>query len=216
MNEKSVTWLKDAKQRIENYPDDIGHEVCRVITALQRGDRHLQLKTLKGAGKGRSLDVLTYFDGKANRSIFFASDKKSVSVVHACEGRAKRKSTPPKGEASTAQERAGRKPKPADVIGSDGNAFADMGIEFPDEFKGEAVIANEIYRIIKRRKMTKRAARKAMDCKPEFIAAILNGSFTGYALRWPAVYLSRLGFDFEIQFKQTPGRRAGAIHVHTA
>ena len=216
MTEKSVAWFKDAKARVDGFPDEIGHEVCRVITALQRGDRHLQLKSLKRAGKGQGLDVVTYFDGKANRSIFFASGKTGVRVVHACEIRGKRKSVPSKAEMAIAATRTDGRPRTGELVRSAGNAFADMGIDFPDEFKGEAIIADEIYRIIRRRKMTKRAAMKAMDCKPEFIDAILNGSFTGYALRWPAVYLSRLGFDLEIEFKPTPGQRVGSIHVHTA
>ena len=55
-----------------------------------------------------------------------------------------------------------------------------------------------------------------MGCKAEFVDCILSGGLTGYALRWPLVYLSRLGFDADIVFRRTPRMRIGTINVQTA
>lgn len=214
--EKQIRWFGGTIDAVKAFPEEVTHQICRVLTVLQLGDPHLSVTKLFGKSGASGLSVITHFDGKFTRHVFVGGNAKNVSVLHACERTTRRKAKPAADMIELAKSRLAARGKTRDFGSNSRNAFGDVGIDLPDEFKGEAAIANDIYKIIKRRKLNRTAAKKAMGCKAEFVDCIFSGSFTGYAIRWPLVYLSRLGFDVDIIFRKTPRRRTGGIIVHTA
>ncbi len=214
--EKKIKWFDGTIDTVKAFPEEVAHQICRVLTVLQRGDPHLSVSKLGGKSGAPGLSVVIHNDGKITRHVFVGGDTKDIYVLHARERPASRKAAPTADAVELAKSRLAARGKARTFGPGSCNAFGDVGIDLPDEFKGEAVIANEIYKIIKRRKLNRIAAIKAMGCKADFVDCILSGGFTGYALRWPLVYLSRLGFDADIVFRRTPRMRIGTINVQTA
>ena len=214
--EKKIRWFGGTIDAVKAFPEEVMHQICRVLTVSQLGDRHPSVTKLIGRSGASGLSVITHHDGKFTRHVFVSSNAKNVSVLHACERSTRRKAPPVADAIELAKSRLAARGKTRNFGPDSRNSFGDVGIDLPDEFKGEAIIANDIYKIIKQRKLNRTAAMKAMDCKAEFVDCIFSGEFTGYAIRWPLVYLSRLGFDVDIIFRKTPRRRIGKINVHTA
>ncbi len=97
--------------------------------------------------------------------------------------------------------------------GSD-DVFKDLDFEDSDELQAEALLAHQIHTILKRRKLSQRAAAKLLGIAPADVNKLMNGNHAGFSIRRLAVLLTRLGRDVEIIVKRARRSRAqGQIHV---
>lgn len=100
------------------------------------------------------------------------------------------------------------------VTRGSGNVFKDLDFEDSDELQAEAPLAHQIYTILKRRKLSQRAAAKLLGIAPADVNKLMNGNHAGFSIRRLAVLLTRLGRDVEIIVKRAPRSRAqGQIRV---
>ncbi len=100
--------------------------------------------------------------------------------------------------------------------GSD-NVFKDLDLENADEMQAEALLAHQIYTILKRRNLSQRASAKLLGIAPADVNKLMNGNHTGFSIRRLAVLLTRLGRDVEITVKRCRrSRTQGQIHVTAA
>ena len=103
------------------------------------------------------------------------------------------------------------------VTRGSGNVFADLGFDNADEMQAEAVLAYQIFKILKRRRLSQRAAAALLGVAPADVNALMNGRHTGFSIRRLAHLLTRLGRDVEIVVRRTPrSRPRGQIHVRAA
>ena len=97
------------------------------------------------------------------------------------------------------------------------NVFEDLGFENADELQAEALLAHQIYTILKRRGLSQRASAKLLGIAPADVNKLMNGNYTGFSIRRLAVLLTRLGRDVEITVKRPKRSRAqGQIQVKAA
>ena len=100
------------------------------------------------------------------------------------------------------------------VTASSGNVFADLGLAEPEEELTKAQLATHIRQIIKRRRITQRAAAALMGIDQPKVSALLNGRLTNFSSGRLMRLLNALGQDVEIVVKAKPrGRGLGRIRV---
>ncbi len=94
------------------------------------------------------------------------------------------------------------------VTASSGHVFADLGFDDADELQAEALLTIEIYRILKRRKLSQRQAAKLLGLAPADVNALMNMRFSGFSIRRLAGLLNKLNRDVDIVIKRRsrPGR----------
>jgi len=96
------------------------------------------------------------------------------------------------------------------------NVFKDLGFESADELQAEAVLAHEIYSIVRQRKLTQRAAAQVLDLDQADVNKLMQGSYTGFSLRRLVRLLNRLDRDVELVVKQRPKSREAVFTVRAA
>ncbi len=100
------------------------------------------------------------------------------------------------------------------VTPSSGNVFADLGFAEPEEELAKAQLASRIRQIIKRRRLTQRAAAVLMDVDQPKVSALLNGHLSNFSSARLMRFLTMLGQDVEIVLRAKPRSRAhGRIRV---
>ena len=100
--------------------------------------------------------------------------------------------------------------------GSD-NVLEDLGFENADEMMAEALLSHQIYKIIKRRKLSQRQAAQLLGIAQPDVNKLMNGKYTGFSIRRLSQILNRLGRDVEIVVKRPTKRGAtGKLTVRAA
>ena len=89
------------------------------------------------------------------------------------------------------------------------NVFEDLGFENADEMMAEALLSHQIYKILKRRKLSQRQAAQLLGIAEPDVNKLMNGKFTGFSIRRLSQILNRLGRDVEIVVKR-PTKRGAA------
>lgn len=101
-----------------------------------------------------------------------------------------------------------------EVTPGSGNVFADLGFAEPAEELAKAQLASLIRQVMKRRRLTQRAAADAMGIDQPKVSALLNGRLSGFSSDRLMRLLTALGQDVEIVVKSKPrGRVRGRISV---
>jgi predicted XRE-type DNA-binding protein len=94
------------------------------------------------------------------------------------------------------------------------NVFADLGFAEPEEELTKAQLASHIRQIIRRRRLTQRAAAALMGIDQPKVSALLNGRLANFSSDRLMRLLTALGQDVEIVIKTKPRNRAhGRIRV---
>jgi predicted XRE-type DNA-binding protein len=102
----------------------------------------------------------------------------------------------------------------AKAFASSGNVFADLGFAEAEEELTKAQLAAHIRQIIKRRRLTQRAAAEIIDIDRPKVSALLNGRLANFSSDRLMRFLNALGQDVEIVVKAKPRSRArGRIRV---
>src|SRR5260370_6857175 len=100
------------------------------------------------------------------------------------------------------------------VTASSGNVFADLGLAEPEEELTRAQLATHIRQIIKRRRITQRAAAALMGIDQPKVSALLNGRLSNFSSDRLMRLLNALGQDGEIVVKAKPrGPGPGPLRV---
>lgn len=115
-----------------------------------------------------------------------------------------------------AATRAGSGPEIPVAPGS-GNVFADLGFAEPEEALARAQLARHIGQVIRRRRLTQKAAAVRMGIDQPKVSALLNGRLASFSSDRLMRLLTALGQDVEITVRDAPRRRAlGRIRVNPA
>jgi predicted XRE-type DNA-binding protein len=93
-----------------------------------------------------------------------------------------------------------------------GNVFADLGFLEPDLERARAALTLQVYRTIKRRKLTQAQTGDALGIKPASAARLMRGSSGRYSVDRLMQFLATLGHDIEIVIRPSRKRR-GEISV---
>ena len=96
------------------------------------------------------------------------------------------------------------------------NVFKDLGFENADELQAEAILAHEIYTILKQRKLTQRAAAQLLDLDQADVNKLSKGNYTGFSLRRLVRLLNKLDRDVELVIKRRPRSRDAVFTVKAA
>lgn len=100
------------------------------------------------------------------------------------------------------------------VIASSGNVFSDLGFNDPVDALAKSDLALMIYDIIKRRKLTQKAAAEILKIDQPKVSNIICGRLSGFTLDRLMKYLVILGYDVEITAKQHRSKNIPAgVHV---
>ena len=95
---------------------------------------------------------------------------------------------------------------------SSGNVFADLKIPNSEEYLAKSELAVEIFKIIKRRRLTQAAAGKILGINQPKVSALLNGRLDGFSTDRLFRFLNALGCEVRISVS-SPRRKRGKVHV---
>ena len=101
-----------------------------------------------------------------------------------------------------------KRPRIAVTPGS-GNVFADLGFAEPGGELAKAQLASLIGQVIRRRRLTQRAAAALMGLDQPKVSALLNGRIANFSSERLMRLLTALGRDIDIIVRRSSGRRAG-------
>src|SRR5271154_701005 len=94
---------------------------------------------------------------------------------------------------------------------SNGNVFADIGIENPEEELTKAKLVWEIEQIIKKKKLTQVEAAKIMGINQPKVSALIRRKLDGFSVERLIHFLNNLGQDIDIVVRPKPTSRKQAI-----
>jgi predicted XRE-type DNA-binding protein len=94
-----------------------------------------------------------------------------------------------------------------EVTEGSGNVFEDLGFEDADELQAKAELTRQLHGILKRRRLSQRAAAKLLGIAQPDVCALLNGRHTGFSLTRLMTLLNRLDRDVEIVIRRRPRSR---------
>ncbi len=87
---------------------------------------------------------------------------------------------------------------------SNGNVFADLGLDNSDELLVKAELARKISNIITQQQMTQAEAAKFLGIDEPKISALINGKLAGFSIMRLFRFLNAFDQDVEIVVKKTP------------
>ena len=87
------------------------------------------------------------------------------------------------------------------VQSSNGNIFADMGLQNPEELLIKAELVRQISKIIATRKITQTKAAQILGIDQPKVSALLSGKLSGFSTERLLRFLNLLGNDVEIRVK---------------
>ncbi len=90
------------------------------------------------------------------------------------------------------------------VQSSNGNIFADMGLQNPEELLIKAELVRQISKIIATRKITQTKAAQILGIDQPKVSALLSGKLSGFSTERLLRFLNALGNDVEIRVKMKP------------
>ena len=103
-----------------------------------------------------------------------------------------------------------------DIEKSSGNLYADLEYKNPEEMEAKALLAREIYRIIKHRKLSQSQASKLLGVPQPALCKLLQGRLSGFSTDRLIRLLKLLGQDIDITIKPTRKKHSlGILSVHT-
>lgn len=94
---------------------------------------------------------------------------------------------------------------------NNGNVFADLGIENPEEELTKAKLVWEIEKIINEKKLTQTQAAKIMGINQPKVSALIRRKLDGFSIERLIHFLNALGQDIDIIVKPKPRNRKQAI-----
>jgi len=95
------------------------------------------------------------------------------------------------------------------------NVFADLGYAEADEMQRKSLLAGEIARAIKARRLTQEGAAKLLGIDQSKVSRITRGQFRGVSEAKLLELVARLGHDIKIVIGPVR-RRAGKIELQFA
>lgn len=84
---------------------------------------------------------------------------------------------------------------------SNGNVFADLNIQNPEEALAKAALARQINGVIKKKKLTQQEAALILGVDQPKISALASGKLSGFSLERLFRFLNALGQDITINVK---------------
>jgi predicted XRE-type DNA-binding protein len=103
-----------------------------------------------------------------------------------------------------------------EVTPGNGNVFADLGFDRPEEELAKAKLVAHIWKIVSDRKLTQVAAGRIMGLDQPKVSALMNGRLANFSSDRLMRLLAALGADVDIIVRQVPnGRQKGRVRVLT-
>jgi predicted XRE-type DNA-binding protein len=91
-----------------------------------------------------------------------------------------------------------------EVTEGSGNVFEDLGFEDADELQAKAELTRQLHNILKRQRLSQRAAAKLLGIAQPDVSALVNGRHTGFSLTRLMTLFKRLDRDVEIVIRRRP------------
>lgn len=96
---------------------------------------------------------------------------------------------------------------------SSGNVFADLGLPDADEYLAKSELAVQIFKIIRRRRLTQAAAGKLLGISQPKVSALLHGQLDGFSTDRLFRFLNALGCDVHITISRPRPKARGQVRV---
>jgi len=109
-----------------------------------------------------------------------------------------------------------RKKRPQQKIAveeSSGNVFADLGFPHPEREELKARLTLQIYRLIKERGLTQRAAGDILGIKQPHVSGLMRGQSGSYSVERLMEFLTALGQDVEVTIRPASKKEHGHLSV---
>ena len=99
---------------------------------------------------------------------------------------------------------------------SSGNLYADLGYKNAEEMEAKAVLAREIYRLIKRKNLSPQKAASFLRIPLSSLSRLMAGNFRKFSTDRLLHFLKQLGRDIDINVVPSRSKRSvGRISVRT-
>lgn len=95
------------------------------------------------------------------------------------------------------------------------NVFEDLGFENAEDLQAEAILAYEIYTLLKERGISQRAAAEVLAIDQSDVSRLMKGRYTGFSIRRLVALLNRLDQDVELVVKPHRGKGKAGFTVRS-
>ncbi len=103
------------------------------------------------------------------------------------------------------------------VTEGNGNVFADVGIEQPEEYLAKAELARQIIGALDAHRLTQTGAARILGVSQPKVSALRNGRLDGFSTERLIRFLNVLGRDVKIVVSEKPrSRRRARLTVMAA
>jgi predicted XRE-type DNA-binding protein len=98
---------------------------------------------------------------------------------------------------------------------SSGNVFADLGIEYADEYLAKSELAAEILRIIQKRRLTQAQAGEILGIGQPKVSELLRGRLDGFSTDRLLRFITSLGYNVQIKVSKARAHTSARVQVMT-
>lgn len=99
------------------------------------------------------------------------------------------------------------------VARSNGNVFADLGVDDANGYLAKAELAAEIFRIVKARQLTQAEAGELLGIGQPKVSALLKGRLDGFSTDRLLRFLTVLGCDIQITISPPHAQAPGSVQI---
>lgn len=111
VNEKPLFWVGSTLEVVRSFPKDVRGVVGFALYQAQKGDKHVQVKPLRGFGGSTVLEIVEDHDRSTYRAVYTVRFKGAVYALHAFQKKSKKGIRTPKQEIELIRERLRRAAK---------------------------------------------------------------------------------------------------------
>ncbi len=105
---KLIEWIASSLDDLKDFPEDVQQAVGYALYRAQCGEKHSNVKPLKGFKGASVLEIVQDFDGDTYRAVYTVKFEEIVYVLHVFQKKSKHGITTPKQDIELIERRLKR------------------------------------------------------------------------------------------------------------
>ena len=102
---KPVVWIASSKRDLKTFPDEVQRGFGHKLWSAQIGEKHPEVKVLKGFGDASVIEIIEDWQGNTYRAVYTVHFPEFVYVLHAFQKKSRRGAQTPKTDIDLVKKR---------------------------------------------------------------------------------------------------------------
>lgn len=220
--ERPLLWVASSKDDLMEMPQEVISEFGYGLYEAQLGEHSSIGKVLTGFGGANVVELVMDRKGDTFRAVYTVRFKEVVVVLHAFQKKSKKGIKTPKqdmdlinsrlklAEAMYKEWKSKRgkhgQEKETDYEVTEGNVFAVLSLDQPEELLARAKLLHKVGTLIKNSGLSQQEVAKKLGITQSKVSMLVTGRLTQFSTDSLLHYLSILGCEIEIHVKKPRSR----------